>query len=303
MEDFQEIGAIWRGELVRAIKSGRAIALVALFLMAEALLLTVVGYVTTSAAAQVGATASGQGGGTNTEQKKAMLAMFTNNSDATNDALVHLPWVLLIAFTATTLFAPLLIALMGFDQLAGEIAPKSMRYLIVRVRRNSIIIGKWLSQVTLLCAILVLCVLAMVGTAKGLNADFPWTEALTWASRLSIAIMVIGVAYASLTTLCSTVAGNSALALFLNVIVLFSFWFVSLLGNHWRLPDGPTPAGLDMLKAESPMAFVRYLAPSEFEHHLLSPQPLEYATGLLAYGAFAVIFLGLARLALQDRDL
>ncbi len=302
MEDFQEIGAIWRGELVRAIKSGRAIALVALFLMAEALLLTVVGYVTSSAAAQVGAAAGG-GGGTNTEQKKAMLAMFTNNSEATNDALVHLPWVLLIAFTATTLFAPLLIALMGFDQLAGEIAPKSMRYLIVRVRRNSIIIGKWLSQVTLLCGILVLCVLAMVGTAKGLNDDFRWTDAITWAARLSVAIMVIGVAYASLTTLCSTVAGNSALALFLNVIVLFAFWFVSLLGNHWRLPDGPPPAGLDLLKGESPMAFVRYLVPSEFEHHLLSPQPLEYATGLVAYAAFAVIFLGLARVALQDRDL
>ena len=44
MEDVQEIGAIWRGELVRAITSGRAIALVALFLMAAALRLTVVGY-------------------------------------------------------------------------------------------------------------------------------------------------------------------------------------------------------------------------------------------------------------------
>ncbi len=301
MEDFREIGAIWRGEIVRAVKSGRAIALVALFLMAEALLLTIVGYITSNAAAQLAG--NGGDGGASIEQKKALLAFLTNYSAATIESVAKLPWVLLAAFTFTTLGAPLLISLMGFDQLAGEIAPKSMRYLIVRVRRNSIILGKWLTQVTMLSAILVLCVVAMIGTAKYLNADFSWAEALKWGVRLSLALVVVGVAYASLTTLCSAVAGNSALALFMNVIVFFSFWFISLLGNRPRLPGGPEVTGIDALKTESWVAYARYLVPSEFEHHLLSPEPLEYATGLIAYAAFALIFLGVARLALQNRDL
>jgi ABC-2 type transport system permease protein len=300
MEDFQEIGAIWRGEIVRAVKSGRAIALVALFLMAEALLLTIVGYITSNAATQL----SAAGGDTSSlEQKRVFLAAVTNYSAATIESVVRLPFVLLIAFAFTAIGAPLLIALMGFDQLAGEIAPKSMRYLIVRARRNSIIMGKWLTQITLLSVILALCVVAMVGTTKYLNADFTWVETMRWAARLTVALVVVGVAYASLTTLCSAVAGNSALALFMNVILFITFWFVSFLGKSARLPGGPEATGLDLMKSESPVAFVRYLVPSEFEHHLLSPEPFEYGTGLLAYIAFALIFLGIARLALQNRDL
>jgi ABC-type transport system involved in multi-copper enzyme maturation permease subunit len=300
VEDFSEIGAIWRGEIVRAIKSGRAIALVLLFLLAEGLLLTVVGFVTTSGAAQMG------GSGVSPEalaQKKQMLTLFTSNSEATIDAIVRLPAVVLISFFATTLLAPLLIALMGFDQLAGEIAPKSMRYLIVRVRRTSIILGKYLTQITILAAILVLCVLAIVGTAKYLNADFLWSDAFRWAAKLTAAVVVLGVSYAALTTFCSAVAGNSPLALFLNLMILFVFWFLSLLANRVRLPGSEAPVGFEAMKEESALAYLRYFVPSQYEHHLLSPQPLEYATGLLAYAAFGLIFLGLSQLVLQKRDL
>lgn len=300
MEDFSEIAEIWRGEIVRAIKSGRAIALVLLFLLAEGLLLTVVGFVTTSGAAQMG------GSGVSPEaiaQKKGLLTLFTNNSEATIDAIVRLPAVLLIAFSATTLLAPLLIALMGFDQLAGEIAPKSMRYLIVRVRRTSIILGKYFTQITILAAILVLCVLAIVCTAKYLNADFLWADALKWGAKLTVAVVVVGVSYAALTTFCSAVAGNSPLALFLNLMILFVFWFMSLLANRVKLPGTENSVGFDAMKEESALAYLRYVVPSEYEHHLLSPQPLEYATGIIAYLAFGLIFLGLSQLVLQKRDL
>jgi ABC-type transport system involved in multi-copper enzyme maturation permease subunit len=146
-------------------------------------------------------------------------------------------------------------------------------------------------------------VVAIVGTTKWLNPDFAWPDVLRWGVKLSIAIAVIGVSYAALTTLCSSVASNGALSLFLNFITLFVFWFVSLLGTRVRLPGGPPAAGFDGMKEESYLAYVRYLVPSQFEHHLLSPQPLEYATGIIAYAGFGLIFLGLARLVLARRDL
>jgi ABC-type transport system involved in multi-copper enzyme maturation permease subunit len=296
VEEYSEIVAIWRGELGRAIRSGWALALVVLFLFGEGLLLTVVGFITTSGGQMSG------GGADPIAQKKSLLMLFTNNSEATIDAIAKLPLVLLVAFSATAFFVPLLIALMGFDQLAGEVGPKSMRYLIVRVRRTAIVLGKYLTQATVLSGILVLSVLAMVGKAKSVDADFPWAEALRWGTKLSIAMLVIGVTYAALTTLCSAVSSSGALALFVNMILLFVFWFISVIGNRVLLP-GTTAVGLDSLKEASPLGYIRYLNPGEFEHHLLSPDPLEYATGLIAYVGFALMFLGLAKMALARRDL
>lgn len=296
MEEYSEIGAIWKGELGRALRSGWAMALVVLFLFGEGLLLTVVGFITGGAGQMSGA------GGDPVAQKKSLLMMFTNNSEATIDAIARLPSVLLVAFSATTLFLPLLIALMGFDQLAGEVGPKSMRYLIVRARRTSIVLGKYLNQATVLAGILVLAVVAMMGTAKGLNPDFSWSDTLSWGLKLTIAMLVIGVTYAALTTLCSAVSASGALALFVNIIALFVFWFVSVIGNRVLLP-GTTAVGLDAMKEASVLGYIRYLVPSEFEHHLLSPDALEYATGVIAYLGFALMFLGLAKLALARRDL
>jgi ABC-type transport system involved in multi-copper enzyme maturation permease subunit len=270
--------------------------LVVLFLFGEGLLLTVVGFITGGAGQMTG------GGGDPVAQKKSLLMMFTNNSEATIDAIARLPSVLLVAFSATTLFLPLLIALMGFDQLAGEVGPKSMRYLIVRVRRTSIVLGKYLNQATVLAGILVLAVVAMMGTAKHLNPDFSWADTASWGLKLTIAMLVIGVTYAALTTLCSAVAASGALALFVNIIALFVFWFVSVLGNRVLLP-GTQAVGLDAMKEQSVLGYIRYLVPSEFEHHLLSPDPLEYGTGVVAYLGFALVFLGLAKLALARRDL
>jgi ABC-type transport system involved in multi-copper enzyme maturation permease subunit len=271
-------------------------ALVVLFLFGEGLLLMVVGFVTGGVGQMSG------GGGDPAANKRQLLTLFTNNSAATIDSIAALPSVLLVAFSATTLLVPLLIALMGFDQLAGEVGPKSMRYLIVRVRRTSIVLGKYLTQLTVLGAILLLCVLAMVGTTKGMNPDFSWGDTLRWGFKLSVAVLVIGVTYAALTTLCSAVSASGALALFVNIIALFVFWFVSVVGNRVLLP-GTVAVGLDQLKEESFLGYIRYLVPSEFEHHLLSPDPLEYGTGILAYLGFALVFLGLAKLALARRDL
>jgi len=297
MEELDEVRAIWKGELQRALRSGWAAALVALFLFGQGLLLAVVGFLTSGAAKMTGP------GGDTLTQKKALLTFFSSYSEATIDSIARLPTVLLVAFSATTLVAPLLIALMGFDQVAGEVAPKSMRYLIVRARRTSIVAGKYLTQLTVLLTILALCVVAMVGTARGLDPEFGWGDTLSWGLKLVLAMGAIGVTYAALTALCSALAPNGPLALFLNIGVLFSFWLASLLSGRVRLPGTLDAVGLEATKEESVLAYLRYLVPSEFEHRLLSPDALEYATGLLAYLGFALIFLALARLALQRRDL
>lgn len=310
MEDFSEILSIWRGETVRAMKSGRFVALVVLFLMAEALSLTVVGYLNAKANEQFDQVVSAQGAdpvqarAAVLTQKKQFLAFFTSSSDdRTLEAISVLPLVLLFVYSLTKFFAPLLIAFMGFDQVSGELGPKSIRYLIVRARRNSIILGKFLSQLTMLAALLALCVLAMIVVAKVLNSDFAMGDVVTWGVKLTAAMVVMGATYGALTTLCSSLTRVSALALLFNLIVLFVFWFIGLIGNAVRIP-GHAVVGMDVLRqSESYLGYLRYLAPAHFEQNLLSPAPLEFATGLVAHIGFALVFLGLAQVAMKRRDL
>jgi ABC-type transport system involved in multi-copper enzyme maturation permease subunit len=309
MEDFSEIVVVWRGETARALKSGRFLALVVLFVMAEALSLTIVGFINTQANEQFDQAVASQGADPEKAravlltQKKKLLTLFTDSSDErTIEAISALPLVLLVVFALTKFFVPLLIAFMGFDQISGELGPKSIRYLIVRARRNSIILGKFLSQLTMLAALLTLCVLTMVVVSKVLNPEFAARDAVLWTAKLTAALVVIGATYAALTTLCSSLTRVSALALFVNLIALFAFWFIGLIGNAWRIPGHP-PTGLDLVKAESYLAFARYLVPGQFEDALLSPALVEFNTGLVAHLGFTLTFLGLAQLALKRRDL
>ncbi|MFZ5444646.1 MAG: ABC transporter permease [Myxococcota bacterium] len=304
MADPSEIGAVWRAETRRAGKSARGLALMVLFLFAEALTLGVGGCINVGANKQFDEIVTGQGAEPAvvrkelTRRKVEILKMVTRNSDATVETLAEVPLVLLLVFFATLLFLPILIALMGFDQISAEIGPKSIRYLVVRAQRSSVLFGKYLSQLTVLALLMVICVLAMVGVAKWLNADFEWLLAAKWAAKLWAASMVIGATYAALTTLCSSVVRIGPLSLFLNLISLFVFWFIGLVSNVWSLPGAKGLLGQE----ESPLAYIRYLLPSQFETQVLSPAPLEFASGLVAFAGFTLVFLGLARMVLDWRD-
>jgi len=138
MEDISEIGAIWRGETRRALKSGRVLVLLILFLLFVGLALTGVGIVNHLVNAQFDQLAlSGGDVDRGREElvstKKKWLQLVVTEDEAMLDSLATIPIVLLVVFKLTLRFLPLFIALMGFDQLAGEVGPRSVRYLVVRV--------------------------------------------------------------------------------------------------------------------------------------------------------------------------
>ena len=146
VEDLNEIAAVWRGEVTRSIKSGRVVVLLILFLLFVGLALTIVGFTNYRLNALADQQLAQQGGDpaqiaeAMTKQKTDFLSfVFTDDADML-ESLAKLPLVLLVVFKVTLRFVPLLIALMGFDQLAGEIGPKSIRFLVVRVKRSSMVL-------------------------------------------------------------------------------------------------------------------------------------------------------------------
>lgn len=312
--DLQEIGAVWRGETVRATRSGRVVVLLLLFMMFVGLSLTIVGFLSSQLSAKAEEQAKSAGVDLNDEKvktqfnegKKQFLSVVITDDEEMLDSLLALPVVLLFVFKLTLRFVPLLIALMGFDQLAGELGPKSIRFLVVRVKRTNLILGKFLSQVTIFAALLAVCTILMVVVARILNDDFAAKDVVIWTLRLLASSFVLAVAYLALTTLCSSIVKSGAVALVLNIMILFGIWALAFVGENFAFP-GTVKADdgnlLALLRTESWAAYLQYFSVWHYGQDLLHPAPMRFAVAALVHLGFALVFLGLAQLALKKRDL
>ncbi len=308
--NLQEILAIWRGETRRALKSGRVLVLLILFVLFVGLALTIVGGFQHQANAQLEQQAAMAGADLSQaqaqldEQKRGFLKFFITDDEAMLDSLASIPIVLLVVFKLTLRFLPLFIALMGFDQLAGEVGPKSVRYLVVRVKRTSIIFGKLLSQATIFAILLSICTFLMVLVARVLNPDFAASEVSLWTIKLILSSFVLSLAYLALTALFSAITKQSGIALVLNIIALFVIWFIALVAGFFRFPGEEvlnTP--LAMLKGESWLAYLRYASVWHYGDDLLHPSWARALPAALAHAGYGLVFLGLAQLAVRRRDL
>lgn len=314
MEDLPEIAAIWRGETRRALKSGRVLVLLILFLLFVGLALTIVGGINHQLNSKFDQQVMMAGGNVAEARaaakeqldsgKKEFLRTFITDDQAMLDSLASLPLVLLVVFKLTLRFLPLFIALMGFDQLAGEVGPKSIRYLVVRAKRSSIVLGKFLSQATLFALLLTICTVLMVLVARFLNADFAAPDVALWTGKLLLSSFTLSLAYLALTALFSAITRQGSVALVLNIIALFVIWFIALIGEAFRFPGEEAASNsLAMLKSESMAAYLRYASVWHFGDDLLHPHWARWLTSSLVHVGFGLVFMGLALLSLRRRDL
>jgi ABC-type transport system involved in multi-copper enzyme maturation permease subunit len=305
-----EIFTIWRRETPHALRSGRVVVLLILFLLFVALALFVVGFFNHQMNAQFETQVAKAGGDlvAAREQllstKKQFLSGFVTDDEAMLDSLSALPLVLLVVFKLTIRFVPLFIALMGFDQISGDVAPKSIRYFLLRARRSSYVVGKFLAQATVFALVLTIGTALMVLTAKLLNADFSLTDAVLWGLRLLGGSIVLSLAYLALTSLCSALVKQGPVSLVLNNIALFVFWFIALVGEMYRLPgEVVAEQSLALFRTESPLAYLRYASVWFYGQDLLHPHPARFLSAAAVHLAFAGAFLALAHVALRRRDL
>ena len=108
LDGLKEIAVIWSAETLRALRSARTLVLLGLYAMACLAVLLFLTLVTGGSRVPPGAMPD----------------------------LEQLPGVIENVFKVSLFFLPLYIALMGFDQISGEVGPRSIRYLTLRARRS-----------------------------------------------------------------------------------------------------------------------------------------------------------------------
>lgn len=293
LDGLKETLVIWGAEFRRAVRSGRTVVLLGLYSMFSALVLLVIGQLTSSFRATMNERLAGADAESAAkmmeEMRKGVLGFLANKDTAMVEALAQVPIEVLLVFKVTLFFLPAYVALMGFDQISGEVAPRSMRYLTVRARRSSVLMGKFLTQASLLVGLVLVIDLAIFVYARVLNPDFGFAALSLNLLKFWLAAIVFSLAYVALTTLCSCVFRSPGVSLIFNFILLFVFWLMDTVGQD----EGETGV----------RRVLGYLSPSHYAGDLLHPKITEFGVSGAAYAAFATLFLLGAYGALRARDL
>ncbi|MFN7130828.1 MAG: ABC transporter permease [Myxococcales bacterium] len=183
-------------------------------------------------------------------------------------------------------FMPPLVAVMGFDQLAGELQHRSLRYVALRARRGAIVAGKALAQLALVMALTATVHLALFAWAVATSADFDAAAAVGEMLAFWGVALVYAFCFVGLTALASSLFRAPIVALIATLCAIFGFWFVDVLARF--------------VEALAPVA---KLSPSHYTAGLVGAPAAQLVTSLLAFVAFGAVFLGGAWLSLRLRDL
>jgi ABC-2 type transport system permease protein len=287
LSPFTELWTVTRAELRRTVRSARALLLLLIYGTFTVLAGLVVAALTRGIEQQLDPTGAVQA-------RSSLLALLVGGDEGAFRALSGLPLLVPLVFRLTLVFLPLYVALLGFDQLSSEVGSRSVRYLVVRSRRSSIVLGKFAAQALVLAA-LVGVVVGGLFLAAGLRADiadppaYAAVAARFWAAGTSLAL-----AYLALTTLASGITSTPAGSLFTNLGFLLAFWALDLVGSRGEIQHRMT----GQASWSEPL---KWLSPSAYTSGLLGPSSATL-TSMVAYTCFAAVFLAGAWAIFRVRD-
>lgn len=285
LSPFPELWTIIRAELRRTVRSARVLLLLLVYGTFTVLAGLVVAAITRSFEQDPAQAAQARSG---------ILAMLVGGDQAAFQALSGLPVLVPLVFRITLFFLPLYVVLLGFDQLSSEVGSRSVRYLVVRSRRSSIVLGKYGAQALVLVGLVGLVVGGLFLVA-GMRNDI--AEPLAYAAmgvRFWLAGSALALAYLALTALASALTASPAGSLFTNLAFLLVFWVLDFVGSRG--------AAMHQFTGQASWSEpLKWLSPSAYAGGLLGPGSATL-TSVVAYGCFAAAFLSAAWAAFRVRD-
>jgi ABC-2 type transport system permease protein len=305
---MSEIAIVWGAELRKHLRSARVLVLFGLYAMFSGLTLLVAGFFAQRVQAQVDLQLSAGASEEAVqrmmeEMRRSFIGTVFSDDASMIESLGKIPILVLVVFKITLFFLPAYVAVMGFDQVSGEVGPRSIRYLTLRCRRSSILVGKFLAQASLLLGLTFFIDLAIMAVARGLNSDFAFSVMTASLVKFWLASAVFSLAYLAITIFCSSLFRNPALSLVVNFVVLFAFWVVNVVGAQGadyvqRLEASDEPVSW-IARA---VATLRYFTPSAYSTDLLHPHLGEFGLSAAAFAIFAAGFLGASWGVFRQRD-
>jgi len=264
MLSAREVGLVAQREILRNLRSTKGIAMFALFFLGG-LVPAVVRLMLRKMAGDV--------------PEEVVRATFEGylSKRYTSDAIVkHLagaPPIVFFLFEGTLMFLPLLVLAVGFDQIAGEIQHRTIRYSAGRATRPSLIAGKALGiwgviavMISVLHVTVWIVSLAQGGQTVG--------SLLGWGARFLLYSVACAGAYVGFASLMSSIFKTPIVSLFVGAGVGFGIWLLNGILGYFDSTEKIT-----------------WIFPNRYEKLLIEPDPLTVLAGIglfLLWGALCV---------------
>lgn len=264
MLSAREVGLVAQREVLRNIRSTKGIAMFALFFLGG-LVPAVVRLMLRKMAGDV--------------SDEVVRATFQGylakqyDSEAIAKHLSNAPPIVYFLFQGTLMFLPLLVLAVGFDQIAGEIQHRTIRYSAGRATRASLVAGKALGiwgVVAVMITVLHLTVW-IVHLAQGGQSVGPL---FSWGGRMLFFSVACAGAYVGFASLMSSIFKTPIVALFVGAGTGFAIWLLNGILGYF-----PTTEKLT------------WIFPNRYEKLLIEPDPLTVLAGIglfLLWGGLCV---------------
>jgi ABC-type transport system involved in multi-copper enzyme maturation permease subunit len=196
------------------------------------------------------------------ELQRQAIEQQTGNAALAAQA-ASMPISLRAFLTVTIWLAPLLIALLGFDAVSGELQHRSVRFWTVRTRRTSYFAGKLLGLWGLV-ALVTLVIQAIAGTVALVKGYVTAGELFSWGLRFWLVAVVIAGAWAAIAIVISSIFRTPVVALLTTFATFFVLWVFGMAGEYSR-----ARASFEAHVLDTSMRWYEYLYPNAYQSLLL----------------------------------
>jgi ABC-type transport system involved in multi-copper enzyme maturation permease subunit len=294
-------------ELQRSIRSAKGIALGVLTLIGA----VVASFLSVWIEGGYRARATAETAAAFIELKRQALTVMSGDPQFADHYAASVPISLFIFLKITVWLSPLLVALLGFDSISGDLQHRTIRFWTVRARRSSLFIGKGLA-LWLLVGIVAFALNLVSGTVALARGYVTFTDLVAWGTRFWFVVFVIAGAWAAIATLVSSCFRAPIVALLTTLATFFVLWLAGIGAFGSRLcgsTDGAMPTSMPPLMgapmAASPltrMAWYEFFYPNAYDALLLSPEWGRVVSGVGILLAFVVVVTVAGCALLQRRD-
>jgi ABC-type transport system involved in multi-copper enzyme maturation permease subunit len=287
MLSVREVGLVAQREMLRNLRSTKGIAMLALFLLCG-VIPSLVEIFLRHGATELGTAAGlGPGGLPDPAKQELYLKILATRYGSEDIAryLAQAPSLLHGLYVGSLVFLPFFILPIGFDQLAGEIQHRTIRYSAARADRASIVVGKALGIWGVVAVmIMVLHVTVwVIAAAKGQLAIGPM---LSWGGRFYLFCVIASAAFVGYGSLISSLVRTPIVALFVGVGGSFA------MGLLYVVPY--------LFPALEPMTWAH---PVRYENLLVSPDPARVLGGMALLVGWGAICVAASTLVVRRRDI
>lgn len=202
---------------------------------------------------------------------------------ATGKSLADAPEVLIAVLMLTVWLTPLVISLLAFDSVSGDMQHKAVRYWTLRTRRSSYFIGKWAGVFASVSA-LTLAMHAIIWILCIVRGEAAAGTALGWGLRFWLVTLPISAVWCGLSTFVSSLFKSPIISLLVTFASFFVLWLLWMIGQ--------------VTHADALM----YVYPNFYDALLVHPQINKAMTGLAACLGMVGLYVGAGSFLFMKRD-